>query len=151
MWYWIPVLWLLFFVIFQQGKKQRIAAVAHHIKNRKKDAEAMEALAKQFTGKECIIFDDMVDTAGSLCNAAKAIVEVGGAKSVYACASHAVLSGPAIERINASPITELAFLDTIAPVDPALSEKIRYLTVAPMFAEAIERIYQEISVSKLWI
>jgi len=102
-------------------------------------------------GKDCILFDDMVDTAGSLCNAAKAIVEVGGAKRVYACASHGVLSGPAIERINASPITELAFLDTIAPIDPALSEKIRYLTVAPMFAEAIERIYQEISVSKLWI
>jgi hypothetical protein len=56
LWYWIPVLWLLFFVIFQQGKKQRIAAVAHHIKNRKKEAEAMEALAKQFTGKECIIY-----------------------------------------------------------------------------------------------
>ena len=102
-------------------------------------------------GKDCILFDDMVDTAGSLCNAAKAIVEVGGAKNVYACASHAVLSGPAIERINSSVITELAFLDTIAAIDPSLSSKIKYLTVAPMFAEAIERIYQEISVSKLWI
>ena len=102
-------------------------------------------------GKDCILFDDMVDTAGSLCNAAKAIVEVGGAKNVYACASHGVLSGPAIERINSSVITELAFLDTIAPIDPALSAKIKYLTVAPMFAEAIERIYQEISVSKLWV
>ncbi len=102
-------------------------------------------------GRDCLLFDDMVDTAGSLCNAAKAIVEVGGAKAVYACASHAVLSGPAIERINDSPITELAFLDTIAPIDPSLSSKIKYLTVAPMFAEAIERIYQEISVSKLWI
>ena len=102
-------------------------------------------------GKDCILFDDMVDTAGSLCNAAKAIVEVGGAKNVYACASHGVLSGPAIGRINDSVITELAFLDTIAPIDPALSGKIKYLTVAPMFAEAIERIYQEISVSKLWI
>ena len=102
-------------------------------------------------GKDCILFDDMVDTAGSLCNAAKAIVEVGGAKNVYACASHGVLSGPAIGRINESVITELAFLDTIAPIDPALSSKIKYLTVAPMFAEAIERIYQEISVSKLWI
>ena len=102
-------------------------------------------------GKDCILFDEMVDTAGSLCNAAKAIVEVGGAKNVYACASHGVLSGPAIGRINESVITELAFLDTIAPIDPALSSKIKYLTVAPMFAEAIERIYQEISVSKLWI
>ena len=101
--------------------------------------------------KDCILFDDMVDTAGSLCNAAKAIVEVGGAKTVYACASHAVLSGPAVERINASVIKELAFLDTIPAIDPALSDKIKYLTVAPMFAEAIERIYQEISVSKLFL
>ncbi len=52
-------------------------------------------------GKECILFDDMVDTAGSLCNAAKAVVEVGGAKKVYACASHGVLSGPALERLEA--------------------------------------------------
>ena len=102
-------------------------------------------------GKDCILFDDMVDTAGSLCNAAKAIVEVGGAKHVYACASHGVLSGPAIERINNSVITELAFLDTIRPIAADKSDKIKYLTVAPMFAEAIERIYQEISVSKLWV
>ena len=102
-------------------------------------------------GKDCILFDDMVDTAGSLCNAAKAVVEVGGARNVYACASHAVLSGPAVERINDSVITELAFLDTIAPIHPSLSNKIKYLTVAHMFAEAIERIYQEISVSKLWV
>ena len=101
--------------------------------------------------KDCILFDDMVDTGGSLCNAAKAIVEVGGAKSVYACASHGVLSGPAVERVNGSPIKELAFLDTIAPIEASLSEKIKYLTVAPVFAEAIERIYQEISVSKLWV
>jgi ribose-phosphate pyrophosphokinase len=92
----------------------------------------------------------MVDTGGSLCNAAKAIVEVGGARSVYACASHGVLSGPAIERVNNSNIVELAFLDTIPAVDPAKSEKLKYLTVAPMFAEAIERIYQEISISKLF-
>jgi len=102
-------------------------------------------------GKDCILFDDMVDTAGSLCNAAKALVEVGGAKNIFACASHGVLSGPALQRINDSVITELAFLDTIAPVDTALCTKIKYLTVAPMFAEALERIYQEISVSKLWV
>ena len=56
MWYWIPVLWLLFFVISQQRKKQKTAAVVRHIKNRKKETEAMDALAKQFTGKECIIY-----------------------------------------------------------------------------------------------
>ena len=101
-------------------------------------------------GKDCILFDDMIDTAGSICNAAKAIVEVGGANHVYACASHAVLSGPAIERINNSVITEVAFLDTIPAIDSDLSSKIKYLTVAPMFAEAIERTYQEISISKLF-
>ena len=100
--------------------------------------------------KDCILFDDMVDTGGSLCNAAKALIEVGGAKSVQACASHGVLSGPAIDRINDSVITELALLDTIPAIDPAKSEKIKYLSVAPMFAEAIERIYQEISISKLF-
>ena len=102
------------------------------------------------SGKDCILFDDMVDTAGSLCNAAKAVVEVGGAHTVYACASHGVLSGPALERIRNSVITELALLDTI-PAAEGACEKIKYLTVAPMFAEAIERIYQEISVSKLFL
>ena len=101
-------------------------------------------------GKECILFDDMVDTGGSLCNAAQALVEVGGAKSVHACASHGVLSGPAIDRINNSVIKELALLDTIPAIDPGKSDKIKYLSVAPMFAEAIERIYQEVSISKLF-
>ena len=102
-------------------------------------------------GKDCILFDDMVDTAGSLCNAAKALVEVGGAKSVHACASHGVLSGPALERINNSVIKELALLDTIPAIDTDACPKIKYLSVAPMFAEAIERIYQEISISKLFL
>ena len=102
------------------------------------------------SGKDCIIFDDMVDTAGSLCNAAKALVEVGGAKTVHACASHGVLSGPAIERINSSNIAELALLNTIPPIESGLSEKIKYLSVGPMFSEAIERIYQETSISKLF-
>ena len=101
-------------------------------------------------GKDCILFDDMVDTGGSLCNAAQALIEVGGANSVHACASHGVLSGPAIDRINDSVITELALLDTIPAIDPKRSSKIKYLQVAPMFAEAIERIYQEISISKLF-
>ena len=100
--------------------------------------------------KDCILFDDMVDTAGSLCNAAKALVEVGGAKTVHACASHGVLSGPAVERINSSAIEELALLNTIPAIDPALSGKIKYLSVGPMFSEAIERIYQETSISKLF-
>ena len=96
-------------------------------------------------GKDCILF-----TAGSLCNAAKAIVEVGGARNVYACASHGVLSGPALERLEGSNITELALLNTIPETQGAGCSKIKYLSVAPMFGEAIERIYQEISIAKLF-
>ena len=101
-------------------------------------------------GKDCVLFDDMVDTAGSLCNAAKAIVEVGGANKVYACASHGVLSGPAIDRLEASNIEELALLDTIPAHPEAKRARIKYLTVAPMFSDAIERTYQEIPISKLF-
>ena len=101
-------------------------------------------------GKDCILFDDMIDTAGSICNAAKAIVEVGGANSVYACASHGVLSGPALERLNNSVIKEVALLNTIPETMGDGCSKIKYISVAPMFAEAIERIYQEISIAKLF-
>ena len=124
-------------------------AIVDKRRQRANQCEVMNVIG-DVAGKDCILFDDMVDTAGSLCNAAKAIVEVGGANHVYACASHGVLSGPAIDRINSSVITEVAFLDTIPAVDASLSDKIKYLTVAPMFSEAIERTYQEISISKLF-
>ena len=102
-------------------------------------------------GKQVILFDDMVDTAGSLCHAADALVEIGGAVSVNACASHGVLSGPAYDLIEKSPIQELVFLDTIPATDRARqSSKIKYLTVADLFADAIDRIYQEVSISKLF-
>ncbi|MBQ3530955.1 MAG: ribose-phosphate pyrophosphokinase [Oscillospiraceae bacterium] len=104
-------------------------------------------------GKKCIILDDMVDTAGTLCNAAKALIEVGGAKSVTACATHGPLSGPAIQRIKDSVLEELVLLDTI-PVSDEKKEgcgKITILPVAPVFAEAIERIYGDRPVSPLFI
>ena len=102
-------------------------------------------------GKKCILLDDIVDTAGSLVGAAKAISEIGGAKEVYACATHGVLSGPAIERIENSCINELLFLDTIPyPKDKPKCDKIRYLSTAPVFAEAIRRIYEEVSISNLF-
>ena len=96
-------------------------------------------------GKKCILFDDMVDTAGSLCNAAKAIVEIGGANSVYACASHGVLSGPALERLNNSVIKEVALLNTIPESMGEGCSKIKYISVAPMFAEAIELLGKDIA------
>ena len=102
-------------------------------------------------GKTCILLDDIVDTAGSLCGAAKAIKELGGAKDVYACATHGVLSGPAIERVEESPIKELLLLDTIPyPADKEPCSKIKYLHTAPVFAEAIRRIYEEVSISNLF-
>ncbi len=101
--------------------------------------------------KHVILFDDMVDTAGSLCNAARALVELGGAKDVYACASHGVLSGPAVGRIQESYIKELLLLDTIPyPSDQPKCDKIKYLSVAPIFGEAITRTYKETSISTLF-
>ena len=102
--------------------------------------------------KHVILLDDMVDTGGSLCHAADALVKVGHAKSVTACASHGVLSGPAYDRINSSALDEVLFLDTIQPrADVSeICPKIKYLSVSHMFAEAIERIYYEQSVSKLF-
>ncbi len=102
------------------------------------------------SGRECILFDDMVDTAGSLCNAAKAVVEIGGASKVYACASHGVLSGPAIERIENSCMEELMLTNTIPEPEGYTGSKIKRLDVSPMFAEAIARIYEEVSISSLF-
>ena len=104
------------------------------------------------TDKNVILLDDMVDTGGSLCHAANALVKLGHARSVTACASHGVLSGPAIQRINESELDEVVFLDTIQPREDIaeICPKIKYLSVAHLFAEAIERIYEDRSVSKLW-
>ncbi len=101
-------------------------------------------------GKRVILLDDMVDTAGSLCGAANALTEFGGAKEVYACASHGVLSGPAIGRLNDSCIKELLLLDTVPYPSIKSCDKIRYLTVSGLFAEAISRIYEEVSISSLF-
>ena len=101
--------------------------------------------------KHVILLDDMVDTGGSLCHAAKALVEIGGAKDVTACASHGVLSGPAVQRINDSVLDEVIFLDTIPAHGPVQSDKIKYISVAHMFAEAISHIYMETSVSPLFL
>ena len=101
-------------------------------------------------GKTCILYDDMVDTAGSLCNAAKALVEIGGAKEVYACATHGVLSGPAYERLEASPLVEMVFLNTIPEINNTPSHKIKFLDVAPVFAHAIEHIHGSTSIADLF-
>ncbi|HET6419444.1 MAG TPA: ribose-phosphate pyrophosphokinase [Geobacteraceae bacterium] len=101
--------------------------------------------------KAAIILDDMVDTAGTLTQAAKALKE-HGAKTIYACATHGVLSGPAIDRINDSYIEEVVITDTIPQGDKAeKSSKLKVLTVADLLAEAIRRIHQDESVSSLFV
>ena len=124
-------------------------AIVDKRRERANQSEVMNIIG-DVSGKDCILFDDMIDTAGTLCNAAKALVDVGGARTVYACASHGVLSGPALERIENSVIKEVALLNTIPTSTGEGCSKIKYLSVAPMFAEAIERTYQEISIAKLF-
>lgn len=101
--------------------------------------------------KRVIIVDDLVDTAGTLCNGAQAMMEIGGAKEVYACATHAVLSPPAMERIQKSCIKELILLDTIPLPEDKRPDKIKVCPVAPVFAEAIARIYEDKPVSPLFV
>ncbi len=99
--------------------------------------------------KTVIMVDDMIDTAGTIVNGAKALKE-RGAKEVYACCTHAVLSGPAIERIENSCIKELLTLNTIKLPKEKQIDKIKTLSVATVFAEAIKRIYADMSVSVLF-
>ena len=125
-------------------------AIVDKRRERANQSEVMNIIG-DVSGKTCILLDDIVDTAGSLCGAAKAIKEIGGAKEVYACATHGVLSGPALDRISDSCIKELLLLDTIPyPSDKPACPKIRYLTAANVFAEAIRRIYEEVSISNLF-
>ena len=101
--------------------------------------------------KVAIILDDMIDTAGTLTQAAKALKE-NGARAIYACATHGVLSGPAIERINNSDIEEVVLTDTIPLGDKGQdTSKIRVLSVAGLLAEAIRRIHEDESVSSLFV
>jgi ribose-phosphate pyrophosphokinase len=100
-------------------------------------------------GKTAILVDDMIDTAGTITNAANALVKMG-AKEVYACATHAVLSGPAIQRIKDSAIKELVLLNTIQLPEEKRLSKIKILSVAPLFAEAMKRVFTNESLSTIF-
>lgn len=100
-------------------------------------------------GKNVILIDDMIDTAGTIAQAANALKEFG-AKDVYACCTHPLLSGPAIERINNSAIKELIVTNTISLPKEKMIGKMQVMSVASLFAEAIQRIYKNISVSRLF-
>ena len=99
--------------------------------------------------KNCIIIDDMIDTAGTICNAANAIKDLG-ARSVRAAATHPVLSGPAVDRIKASAIEELVLLNTVPLPEEKKLSKMTFLSAAPLFAEAIKRVFTIGSISVLY-
>ncbi len=101
------------------------------------------------SGRRCILFDDIVDSAGTLVNAAKALMD-RGATAVSAYVSHGVLSGPAMERVKNSILTELVITDSIERTPDKKEAKLRYVPVAPLIGEAIRRIANEESVSKLF-
>ena len=110
--------------------------------------EVMDIIG-EVRGKTAILVDDIIDTAGTICNAAAGLKE-RGCKTVYACATHAVLSGPAMKRIAASEIEKLIFSDTIPLPDSKRSERVLQLSIAPLFAEAILRVHSDRSVSSLF-
>jgi len=113
-------------------------------------SEVMHVIG-EIEGRDCVLLDDMIDTAGTMTNAAHVLIEKG-ANSVCAAATHAVLSGPAVERIAASPLTEVAVTDTIPLRAEAIaSGKFRVLSVARILGEAIKRIHNSDSVSSLFI
>ena len=120
-------------------------------KSRKKANEVAEMqIIGDVTGMDVVLVDDIVDTAGSLCNAAEALRDIGGAKAIYACASHGVLSGNATQRVEDSCIEELMLLNTIPMPMDYTGKKIRQLDASPTFAKAITRIYNETSISSLF-
>lgn len=131
---------------------QRFEAPIAIIDKRRQRANVSEVMniIGDVKDKTVIIVDDMVDTAGTLCNAAQAVLDKGGAKEVYACATHGVLSGPAMERIQNSVLKELVILDTIPQPAEKRIDKLITLTTAPVFSEAIKRIYEESPVSTMF-
>ena len=121
------------------------------IDKRRPQANVMEVMnvIGDVKGRTCLMLDDMIDTGGTICQGAQALME-HGAKQVLACCTHAVLSGPAIERVQNSALSKLIVLDTIELPQSKKIDKIQVVGVADTFAEAIERVYTDLPVSKLY-
>ncbi|OBX19871.1 phosphoribosylpyrophosphate synthetase [Erythrobacter sp. QSSC1-22B] len=124
-------------------------AIVDKRRDRPGESEVMNIIG-DVKGRHCIMIDDIVDSGGTLCNAAEALLAQGAA-SVAAYISHGVLSGGAVARINKSALKELVITDTIRPTDDVLdSDRVRILTIAPLVGEAVRRIADESSVSSLF-
>lgn len=129
-------------------KLQASFAIIDKRRPRPNVAEVMSIIG-DVKGKTAILVDDMIDTAGTITLGAKALMDAG-AKKVLACCTHAVLSGPAVERLKDSVISEIVALNTIEIKEDKKFDKLKILSAAPVFAEAINRIYEDLSVSKLF-
>lgn len=139
-------------VVRARALAKRIDAGLAIIDKRREKAGISEVMhvIGEVEGQECILIDDMVDSAGTICNAAAALIK-NGAASVRAFASHGVLSGSAVDRIEKSPLTEMIVTDSICATEKIKNcQKIKYLTIAPLIGEAILRISEERSVSSLF-
>ena len=123
-------------------------AIIDKRRNRHNEAIAVNIIG-DITNKTCIMFDDIIDTAGTICGAAQ-LLKDKGAKDVYVCATHPVFSGPALERLEKAPIKEVVVTNTIPLNQNFLPEKIKQLSVAPLLGEAISRIHDGESVSALF-
>lgn len=131
---------------------KRLGASLAIVDKRRERANVSEVvnLIGEVKGKDCIIIDDIIDTAGTLCGAAQALADKG-AKKVVACATHGVLSGPAVQRIAESPLAEVVVTDTIPLSEQAKAcPKIKQLSIARLLGEAIKRIHSSDSVSSLF-
>jgi len=132
---------------------KRLNAPLAIIDKRREEANVAEVMnvIGEVEGQNCLIVDDLIDTAGTLVKGAEALLEFG-AKSVTACATHAVLSGPAVKRISESPITEVVVSNSIPlSVEAQRCGKIRTLSVAPLLARAVQSIHEETSISALFL
>ena len=130
----------------------RVDAALAIVDKRRPKANAIEVMnvIGDVKDKSCVMLDDMIDTAGTICQGAEALVK-NGAKEVYACCTHGVLSGPAMDRLTASPIKEVVVLDTIdLPEEVKNNPKVKVLSVSKIIAKAITSIYSDSSLSAIY-
>ncbi len=134
-----------------RGFAKRLNASLAIIDKRRPSANVAEVVnvVGEVEGRDCLITDDMIDTAGTMCEAARALRHLG-AREIYCCASHGLLSGPAIERLAAAPITEIAITNTILLPEERRFGRLRVLSIAPLLAQAIRNTHSDQSVSSLF-
>ena len=134
-----------------RGFAKRLNASFAIVDKRRPSANIAEVLnvVGEVGDRDCLIIDDMVDTAGTMCEAARALKRLG-AKEVYACASHGLLSGPAVDRLTAAPIAELAITNTSHLPEERRFDRLKVLSIAPLFSQAIRNTHSDQSVSSLF-